>query len=454
MLTTVTFALFILGILLSILMNVSIVIPMLFGSVLFGTAAVLSGHGFSAVLKMMWQGLKKGLFIFFIFILVGMLTAAWRASGTIAFFVYWGTRLIHPDWFILCAFLMTAALAYLVGTSFGSIGTLGVMLMVLARTGDVSPVITAGAIIAGSYFGDRGSPASSSAILVSRLTDTDLSHNVKTMLKTGAVPFLMSCLFYAILSQTNPLSGRMGDAFGQISACYNLSPLVMLPALAVLILPLVGLDIRITMGASLATAGILAVFLQGEAPMALLRALFLGYDPAFEGSFAELIRGGGLSSMIKASCVVLAASTYAGIFQNTDLLKGLETKIRALAKKIGLFPATVVTATAASMLACNQTLAVMMTEQLMEKAAADCGADAEQQAQNLENSVITISPLIPWNIAVSVGLAVLSVGPGAILFACYLYFIPLGNLVDDFVHHHHHRGQRPAPHRRPMAHSH
>lgn len=441
MLTTGTFVLFILAIFFSVLFGVSIVYPMIFGSVLFALYAIVTGHSVKSVCNMMWQGLKKGLFIFLIFSLVGLITAAWRASGTIPFFVYWGTRLIQPNWFLLCAFLLTAGLAYLVGTSFGSIGTIGIMLLVLARGGGVSPVMTAGAVIAGSYFGDRGSPASSSAILVSSLTKTDLAGNVKTMLKTGALPFLASCIFYAVLSQVDPLSGSLTSSFGDIASYYNLSPWVMLPALVILILPMIGCDIRVTMATSLLVSGILAVGVQGVAPETLLRALFMGYEPAFTGRFADLIAGGGLQSMVKASCVVLAASTYAGVFQHTGMLDGLQSKIRALAKRIGLFPATLVTAAAASMLACNQTLALMMTEQLMETPASDCGASREQQAQNLENTVITISPLIPWNIAVSVGLAVLEVSPAAILFACYLYFIPLGGLIDALVH----------AHRRPRA---
>ena len=447
----ITFAIFIAAIIASILLDISIVYPMLFGSVLFALYALFTGHKIKSVLGMMWQGLHKGLFIFLIFVLVGMLTAAWRAAGTIPFFVYWGVKLISPNWFLLSAFLMTAAVAYLIGTSFGSIGTIGVMLLVMARSGGVSPVMTAGAVIAGSYFGDRGSPASSSAILVSTLTHTDLAGNVKRMLKTGALPFAASCAFYAIFSQAEPLSGAASATFSDIAAQYNLSPFIMLPALVILVLPMIGCDIRVTMCTSLVVSGVLAVGVQGMEPAALIKSLFLGYEPAFTGRFAALIAGGGLKSMIKASVVVLAASTYAGVFQNTGMLSGLEGKLRAFSGRFGLFPATLVTATATSMLACNQTLAVMMTEQLMEKAAADCGASREEQAQNLENTVITISPMIPWNIAVSVGLAVLEAPAAAILFACYLYFIPLGNLVLSLLHT---GGHGHAKHRPRLAHQH
>ena len=35
--------------------------------------------------------------VIYVFILIGMITALWRASGTIAFIVYMGSKLISPS---------------------------------------------------------------------------------------------------------------------------------------------------------------------------------------------------------------------------------------------------------------------------------------------------------------------------------------------------------------------
>ncbi len=433
MLTAITFLIFLGAIVAAVSAGVPIVAPIAFGSALFALYARLTGHPFGEILRMMKSGVRKGILVFIVFSMVGMVTASWRASGTIAFFVYWGTRLLEPRLFLLCAFLLAAGMSYVAGTSFGTIGTMGVMLLVLARTGGVDPVVTAGAVIAGSYVGDRGSPASSSAILVSRLTGTDLMGNVKRMLRTGLVPFLLACVFFAVLSPEHPLSATASADFSAIREQYVLSPLCVLPAVVILLLPPLGCDIRLTMGVSLLLASLLAVLLQGEAALSVLKALFTGYEPSYGGQLADLLRGGGLSSMLQAAFVVLFASTYDGIFRGTDVLRVPETIIRRMADRIGLYPATVATSVVTSMVACNQTLAVMITQELMDGPASSAGASAEDRAMALENSVILIAPLIPWNIAVSAGLAVLEIGPGAIPYAAFLWLVPLCGLIRHAV---------------------
>ena len=79
-----------------------------------------------------------------IYMLIGAITALWRSAGTIAFFIYHGLRIITPQLFLLVTFLLTSFISYALGTSFGVVGTLGVILMALARSGGVSVAITAG----------------------------------------------------------------------------------------------------------------------------------------------------------------------------------------------------------------------------------------------------------------------------------------------------------------------
>lgn len=63
--------------------------------------------------------------------------------------------------------------------------------MALARSGGVSEAVTAGVILSGIYFGDRGAPTSSCASLVAALTETDLYGNVRRMFQTAALPYAL-----------------------------------------------------------------------------------------------------------------------------------------------------------------------------------------------------------------------------------------------------------------------
>ena len=66
---------------------------------------------------------------------------------------------------------------------------------------------------------------------------------------------------------------------------------------------------------------------------------------------------------------------------------------------------------------------------LMKKNYEENNIDKDQLALDIENSAIIIAPLIPWNIAVLVPLTTLNAGAGAIVYAFYLYLIPIISIV-------------------------
>ena len=119
------------------------------------------GHSAGAVVRMSLDGVKTAWTLMIILLLIGVLTGTWRGAGSIVTIVYYGIQLIRPKLFLIVAYLVTCLLSYALGTSFGVAGTAGVIFMTLARGGGVDPVLTAGALLSGIYFGDRTSPASS-----------------------------------------------------------------------------------------------------------------------------------------------------------------------------------------------------------------------------------------------------------------------------------------------------
>lgn len=95
------------------------------GFLLFFGYGLYRGHSFGAVLKMAWQGVLSVKTIFLVFILIGMLTAAWRASGTIGYIIALAVRFIRPSVFLLLTFWLNCAVSFLLGTSFGTAATMG-----------------------------------------------------------------------------------------------------------------------------------------------------------------------------------------------------------------------------------------------------------------------------------------------------------------------------------------
>jgi NhaC family Na+:H+ antiporter len=377
---------------------------------------------------MMLAGSQKSLIVIKIFVLIGAITAVWRACGTIPVIVYYGIAFMSSNYFILSAFLLCCIVSFLLGTSFGTVGTIGVVLMVLAKGGNVDVNVTAGAIIAGAYFGDRCSPMSSSANLVATLTNTKLYINIKNMAKTTLIPFVLSSMGYLYLSYRHPLAFYDNQIGNEILKSFDISLIVLFPAAIILLLAIYKVDVKLSMSISILSGILLALFVQHIPFFQLLHYIITGYTMDNGSVLASIMQGGGLSSMLNVSIIVLVSAAYSGIFEGTGLLREIECFFERLSEKLTVYPALILSSIVTNAFSCNQTLAVMLTHQLQHKIYEKRQLSNYRLAVDMENTVILLSALIPWNIAGAVPAATLSADAGFILYAFYLFLVPLTNL--------------------------
>ena len=390
------------------------------GLVLFAVHGHKQGHSPRAMWDMAWSEGRRVLIVLRIFVFIGAITALWRASGTIVFFIYYGVQAISPRLFVLVAFLLTALISYALGTSFGVIGTAGIVLMALARSGGVSEAVTAGAVLSGAYFGDRCSPASSSAALVAAETETKLYDNLRNMFRTGALPVLLTIAVYAVLSVRHPITAVDEGLLQALRESAVISLWALLPAVIMLVLPLLKVPVLVSIGLSVAAAGALSVFVQGMSLWNMLKTAVLGYYPA-AGQLKDILSGGGIVSMISPALLVFTTGLLAGLLDGIGVLRGTTGLVEKLAGRCGRFAASAAVSLGAGMIFCNQSVVIVMGGQLLRR----CYSDRNEQAVDMENSGIVLSALIPWNIACSIPLVMLGVSERAIPYAVLLYMIPL-----------------------------
>lgn len=417
------------SLLFSVYRNINIVYPLFIGLLLLMFVALRRGFQLKDVFHMALKGGKKSLLIIRIFILIGAITAVWRASGTVAFIVYHGIELMNPRYFIVYAFILSSIVSFLLGTAFGTVGTIGIVMMILAKSGNVDINITAGAIIAGAYFGDRCSPMSSSAVLIASITETDLYKNVHNMFKTSMIPFILSIVIYIVLSLYNPLVFTDRNILNTISGAFNIHLVAILPAVAILILAAFRVDVKISMLTSIFIAMLLAFILQGYSIPNILKYTVFGFNLDGAGVFNDIIKGGGIVSMLKIALIVLISSAYSGIFEGTQMLKEIQRVLEIIAHRYGIFVSMIISGLITASLGCTQALAILLTNQLIKDTYKKQNRDKYELAIDLENSAVVISPLIPWNIAGAVPAAALTATVGFIPFAFYLYLIPICNLI-------------------------
>ena len=423
----ITISLFSLSLIICLLLKFSIVYALIIGYIIFISYGLIKGYNLKVLVKKSFEGMLTVKNILLVFILIGMITALWRASGTIAFIVYMGSKLISPSILILLTFLLCAVLSLLIGTSLGTAATMGVICFSIGKTMGINPYYIGGAVLSGIYFGDRCSPMSTSALLISELTKTNLYTNIKMMIKTSIIPFIVTCVFYLFLgfkSTILPVSVDITEIFKQN---YNLNIMVIIPAILIIILSLLKINVKKTMLISIVVSFIIAMFIQKGSIVSLIKYCIFGYNNSNQ-ELNLMMKGGGILSMLNVGLIVGISSSYSGIFKETKMLVPLKEYLKAFSEKTSNYFVIFLSSIISGAIACNQSLGIILTNELSEEL-----VDKQERAIILENTIILLAGLIPWNTAMVVPLRTLDVGIMSGLFAFYLYFLPLWNLFVGII---------------------
>ena len=379
-------------------------------------------------------GVKRVKTILITFMLIGMLTSNWRASGTIAFIVCTAAQFITPQIFLVMTFWLNCLVALFIGTSFGTAATMGVICVTMAHSMGINIVPVCGAMLSGTFFGDRCSPVSTSALLVAQLTETNIFDNIKNMIKSCAVPFVLASAVYFALGFVYKGYGETPDLYAMFGGEFRLIWVTIIPAAAILVLAALKVKVKAAMTISILAAIPIAVLVQGVPVAQLPDLLFWGYT-AKDAAISHMISGGGITSMLRVALIVCVSSSYSGIFEKTGLLDSAVNAIKKLAQKTTPYIATLLVSFVADMVACNQSLAIMLTHQLCEKA----DSDNSHFALTLEDTVVVTAALIPWSIASGAPLASVGGPTSAIPFACFLYILPLCRTIMELKNKKSHR---------------
>ena len=460
-----TLLLFVAVLVAALAFKVKLVFAMLAGFALFVGYALVQGHGVRRVLAMCGRGIVTAKGILILFVLLGLLTALWRAGGVIPLLVVHSVKVIHGGGFLLAVFLLNCAMSLLTGTALGTAATVGVVCATAGHALGVSPCWVGGAILAGAYFGNRISPISSMALLTANITNTDIYANVRRMLKTTWLPLLMSCVIYLVVGLcgfANDLSGVAGgstyasDVAGNFSAEpvralfakeFSLSPWCILPAVLMVILSVLRVRSSRVLLLSALAALPFALVVENRSLADVLRAVVFGFH-AHTPELASMINGGGLLSMLNVFWIVVIAGCYAGIFKETGMLTPLKSAVERIAARTNSFFATLVASCVTACVVCNQTLTIILTHQLTENLDTDsapsatklCDADKssdkptkivkdKSHALDLYDTAVTVIALVPWSVATAMVLAAANAPASSVLCACFLYLLPVCRLV-------------------------
>ena len=414
------FSLLLLG---SVFTGVPILAALFAGLLIFSGYARYQGFSLKEIVGMWAAGVKTIRNILMTFVIIGFLTGLWRAGGTVPAIVYYASGVIDPALIVLLTFVLNCLLSFLMGTSFGTAATMGLISMTIASTLGASKALVGGAVLSGIYFGDRCSPVSTSALLTADLTGTNLYDNIQRMMKSALVPFLLSLVFYGLMGGGEGTAETVSAVKHLFASHFDVSYAMLIPAASILVLAFFRVAVKKTFFVSVVLSFHCSSLYQGLSLPAILHVMFFGFtspDPQLNA----MLRGGGLLSMAGTTGIVMIGSCYSGIFNKTGLLRNIESVLLALTKRFFPFAGVFGAATISSLIGSNQTLAIIMTRDLSRKIM----PDGKELALAIEDTAVVMSALVPWCIAGAVPLTFIGAPISSMLFAFYLYALPLWRL--------------------------
>jgi NhaC family Na+:H+ antiporter len=400
------------------------------------------------------DGIRVGLGPTLILLAVGMLIGTWILCGTVPAMIYYGVQVLNPGIFYAASAAICAIVAISIGSSWTVAGTLGIGLMGISGSFDLSPAITAGAIISGAYFGDKLSPMSDTTNLASAATGVDLFDHIRHMLWTTIPSFAIALVIFAFIGSSDGTTPQEIEALQQsLTTEFNIGPHLLLPLGLMLVLVYKRFPAYPSIVISALTGAVFALLFQPESVIKLAGggegmnsffalfkgiwiSLFDGYSSDSGNDFLDaLLSKGGMSSMLNTVWLIICALGLGGVLERTGILYYmLQLALKGVKSTGSLITTTVLTCIATNVLAADQFIAVALPGRMYKDEFERRGLSRLNLSRTLEDSATLTSALIPWNtcgayMSATLGVATISYAP----FAFFNLFCPVIAIIYGFA---------------------
>jgi NhaC family Na+:H+ antiporter len=409
------------------------------------------GHSLDLLREAAIASVGSGIGAIFILLAVGALIGTWALSGTLVGMVYYGLQLLSPNYFYLTTCAICAVVSFSIGSSWTTVGTIGVGLMGIALNMDLSPAITAGAVISGAYLGDTTSPLSDSANLAAAAGGVDLYRHIRETALTSLPAVAIALGVFLLL-------GRPGDfdaaeKIAAMQSAFDITPWLFLPLVLVVGLALARVPPFTAIFLGALAGGILAAVVAPERVielggagdgtpgwLAVIKGVWLALASGYKSdtgyaAIDQLVSRGGMASMLNTIWLIITALAFGGVVEKTGILDRLIAPVLRAAKSAGALVASLVGAVfATNVVTADQYIAIVLPGRMFKGAFESRGVAPAVLTRTIGASGTPTGALIPWNscgayMAATLGVATWSYVPYAIFnFASPLLTIAVAYL--------------------------
>ena len=386
-----------------LLLNISLHIILFFVLIWVALNARYLGYDFNEIRQMMSDSLSKSLSAIYIFCLIGIVIASFMHSGTVVAMIYYGLNFITAQWFLPIGLILCSIMSLSIGTSWGTVGTLGVVFMGIGTVLNVPLPLVAGMVVSGATFGDKLSPVSDTTNLASMSSGVDLYAHIKSMLYTTIPSYIITLIAFAYLGYQSNQTTSFAEIISiqdVLAQHYKLNAFITLaPLMVMLVMSVKKYAPEVTMTASIVVACVIAVLYQNHSVTEVGNALWQN-KPTDTGTnmLDKLLGRGGLFSMAETLLLSILAIAMGGILNGASFLRILLKGIIKRIKRGGSLVASTIATSFIGNLSMGDTyIVIILNGQLYKKAYDEKGIDKSVLSRSVEEGSTLTTALIPWN---------------------------------------------------------
>ena len=397
--------------------------------------------------KISWEKLEEGIVdnfsksggVFFILLAIGAITASWMLSGVVPTLIYYGLKLINPSIFLLVIFVFTALISLILGSSWTTIGTIGIAMLSAGEIMGFDSAWLAGAIISGAYFGDKLSPLSDTTYLSSGIAGVDLYKHVKYLLTTNIPLFVICAVIYTVAGFMIPSNANLDVAAesAQIASTFNISLWLLLIPAATIFMMYMKIPAFLTLFLSAILSSVVAVFAQPQiisqiVPdgatigqtliMAPLKILSMPVEITTNSPMlTELASTSGMSGMLNTVWLIMCVCAFGGVMESGGYISAItEAMTKLIKSRTTLVGSTVGTCIISNLTLSDQYMSIIIPGKMFADIYKKEGYAPELLSRSLQDSATVTSVLIPWNSCAAMQSSVLGIPTLTYLPYCFL----------------------------------
>ncbi|MBZ5202695.1 Na+/H+ antiporter NhaC [Planomicrobium chinense] len=415
-------------------------VPLLIGAAAAAFIGWRYGYKWDVIEEGAYKGIRMALPAIVIIILVGLIIGSWIGGGIVATMIFYGLKIITPSLFLVTICIICAIVTLAIGSSWSTMGTIGVAGMGIGVSMGIPAAMVAGAVISGAYFGDKMSPLSDTTNLAAGITGTDLFVHIKHMIYTTIPGLIIALVVYFFLGRqfggAAVDTGNISSILTALESNFVISPWLLLVPLAVVVMVAKKVPALPALAIGVLLGWLCHVFIQGGSVADAVNTLHDGFAISSGNEMVDnLFNRGGIESMMYTVSLTIVAMIFGGIMEQVGMLQAIVKQILKVAKSAGsLIAATIVSAFFTNATASEQYISILLPGRMYARAFRDKNLHSKNLSRALEDGGTVTSPLVPWNTCGVFIFATLGVGTFAYApYAVLNYTIPIISIVMAFL---------------------